>query len=117
MSYNIFVSNLALENMRKQISKRSTPPVHIRFGVQGSGCSGYRYFFEFEDKAAKSTDHQFAFEIGPSNNFIWIVVDKKSILLLDGTKIDWKNDLMETGYVFENPQAKSSCGCGESFNL
>ena len=112
----IFVSDLALENMSKQISKRATPPIHIRFGVQGNGCSGYKYFFEFEDKAAKSTDHQFMFEIEPENN-IWIVVDKKSMLLLDGTTIDWKNDLMETGYIFINPQAKSSCGCGESFSI
>ena len=106
----IFVSDKAIQQINKEISKRTQKPLHVRFGVKGAGCYGHEYFFEFEDRPAKSTDHIFTFDQ------ITIIVDRKSILLLNGTTIDYQETLMERGYIFHNPNQTSACSCGKSFS-
>ncbi len=82
----------------------------IRVGVKSGGCSGLSYDLSF-DKEEKENDKVF------ENNDIKIIVDKKSFLYLVGTELDYSGGLNGTGFVFKNPNANRTCGCGESFSL
>ena len=82
----------------------------IRVGVQGGGCSGLMYQLELDNE---DKDGDKAFE----DNGIKIVVDKKSYLYLVGTTLDYSGGLNGKGFVFKNPNADRTCGCGESFSL
>lgn len=82
----------------------------IRVGVKGGGCSGLMYDLDF-DNEIKDTDKEF------ESNGIKVVVDKKSFLYLVGTKLDFSGGLNGKGFVFVNPNAERTCGCGESFSL
>ena len=81
----------------------------LRLGVLGGGCSGLSYQFKFDTKP-RGTDSVFLFE-----NDVQVFVDPKSMKFLDGMTLDWKDSLMHSGFVFENPHAKKACGCGTSF--
>ena len=83
---------------------------YIRVGVKSRGCSGLSYELTF-DKEEKENDKVF------ENNDIKIIVDKKSFLYLVGTTLDYSGGLNGTGFVFKNPNANRTCGCGESFSL
>lgn len=82
----------------------------IRVGVEGGGCSGLMYQLSF-DNTEKEEDKAF------ENNGIKVVVDKKSYLYLVGTVLDFSGGLNGKGFVFTNPNANRTCGCGESFSL
>lgn len=83
----------------------------VRVQVQGGGCSGFMYGLNFvqEDEV---TDEDFV----ENHDGIKLVVDRKSLLFLDGTTIDWVEDLNQRGFKFDNPNATKSCGCGQSFS-
>ncbi len=82
----------------------------IRVGVKGGGCSGLMYELDF-DTELKDTDKVF------EDNGVKVVVDKKSFLYLVGTQLDYSGGLNGKGFVFTNPNANRTCGCGESFSL
>lgn len=82
----------------------------IRVGVKSGGCSGLEYVLKF-DKAKTDADQIF------EDNGIKIIVDKKSILYLAGTTLEYSGGLNGKGFVFNNPNASRTCGCGESFSL
>ncbi|MDO5607136.1 MAG: iron-sulfur cluster assembly accessory protein [Capnocytophaga sp.] len=82
----------------------------VRVGVKSGGCSGLSYELKF-DKTAADTDKIF------ENNGIRIAVDKKSFLYLVGTTLEYSGGLNGRGFVFNNPNANRTCGCGESFSL
>lgn len=82
----------------------------IRVGVEGGGCSGLMYQLTF-DNEEKEGDKAFV------DNGIKVVVDKKSFLYLIGTTLDFSGGLNGKGFVFINPNANRTCGCGESFSL
>jgi iron-sulfur cluster assembly protein len=82
----------------------------IRVGVKGGGCSGLMYELSF-DNIISDTDKEI------ENNGIKVVVDKKSFLYLVGTELDFSGGLNGKGFVFNNPNADRTCGCGESFSL
>jgi iron-sulfur cluster assembly protein len=82
----------------------------IRVGVQGGGCSGLMYQLDF-DNEEKEGDKTFV------DNDIKVVVDKKSYLYLVGTTLDFSGGLNGKGFIFKNPNAERTCGCGESFSL
>jgi iron-sulfur cluster assembly protein len=82
----------------------------IRVGVKSGGCSGLEYVLKF-DKA--STDNDTVFE----DNGIKVAVEKKSLLYLAGTVLEYSGGLNGKGFVFNNPNATRTCGCGESFSL
>ena len=82
----------------------------IRVGVKGGGCSGLMYELDFDNKL---NDSDKSFE----DNGIKVVVDKKSFLYLVGTTLDFSGGLNGKGFVFNNPNADRTCGCGESFSL
>lgn len=82
----------------------------IRVGVKSGGCSGLEYVLKFDKE---KTDADQIFE----DNGIRIIVDKKSILYLAGTTLEYSGGLNGKGFVFNNPNANRTCGCGESFSL
>ena len=82
----------------------------IRVGVEGGGCSGLMYQLTF-DNERKKDDSSFI------DNDIEVVVDKKSYLYLLGTTLDFSGGLNGKGFVFQNPNADRTCGCGESFSV
>ena len=81
---------------------------NVRVAVKGGGCSGLMYDLEFDDKISDSDD---VFE----DNGIKVIVDKKSLLYLLGTTLDFSDGLNGKGFQFVNPNASRTCGCGESF--
>jgi len=83
---------------------------YIRVGVKSGGCSGLEYMLGFDNKK-NETDQIF------EDNGIKIVVEKKSILYLAGTTLEYSGGLNGKGFIFNNPNASRTCGCGESFSL
>lgn len=82
--------------------------VRLRVGVKGGGCSGFSYVLDLTE-TQKDSDEEF------EQHGVKIVCDPKSLLYLNGTQIDFKDEIMGRGFVFQNPNATSSCGCGSSF--
>ncbi|MCF1190573.1 iron-sulfur cluster assembly accessory protein [Mangrovimonas sp. AS39] len=82
----------------------------VRVGVKSGGCSGLSYDLKF-DKEQLEDDKVF------EDNGVRIIVDKKSFLYLIGTTLDYSGGLNGSGFVFNNPNANRTCGCGESFSL
>lgn len=83
---------------------------YVRVGVKSGGCSGLSYDLKF-DKAQADGDKVF------EDNGVKIIIDKKSFLYLIGTTLEYSGGLNGTGFVFNNPNANRTCGCGESFSL
>ncbi|HVT94691.1 MAG TPA: iron-sulfur cluster assembly accessory protein [Bryobacteraceae bacterium] len=81
----------------------------LRLGVLGGGCSGLSYLFKFDTKA-RPTDQVYTFDD------VQIFVDPKSMVFLEGMILDWKDSIVHSGFAFDNPHAKKSCGCGTSFS-
>jgi iron-sulfur cluster assembly protein len=81
----------------------------LRVGVKGGGCSGFSYLLDLTES---KSDNDEVFE----QHGITVVCDPKSYLYLNGTTIDFKDEVMGRGFVFNNPNATSSCGCGSSFS-
>jgi iron-sulfur cluster assembly protein len=100
----------AIEMAKAALVKRGTPSASLRLGVRGGGCSGVSYAIEFSDKV-RDRDHKFDFD------GLQVVVDPKSLVYLRGAVLDYEIKLMQHGFRFLNPNEKSSCGCGESFQI
>ena len=84
--------------------------IGIRLAVRTSGCSGMAYVLEFADEA-ESEDVVF------EDRGIKVLIDPKSLVYLDGTEVDFGKEGLNEGFKFNNPNVKSECGCGESFNV
>jgi iron-sulfur cluster assembly protein len=107
----IRVSDGAVEFARQKLAQRGTPDAAIRLGVRGGGCSGFSYVIEFADDPPRERDRVFDF------GGVRFIVDKKSLIYLAGTVLDYERTLMFQGFKFRNPQEASSCGCGHSFTV
>jgi iron-sulfur cluster assembly protein len=103
----IEITASAAEEIRRQVEKRGTPDARIRVGIRGGGCTGFTYVFEWADKV-RPTDKEF------HGHGVSIVVDPKSLVYLAGMQLDFVKSMMGHGFKFNNPNAKGSCGCGES---
>lgn len=106
----IKVTDNARNEAQRLMSQENKPGSFIRVGVKGGGCSGLMYQLDF-DTEMKEDDKAF------EHNGVKVVVDKKSYLYLVGTELDFKGGLNGKGFVFVNPNADRTCGCGESFSL
>ena len=110
------VSEKAVEAMRAQLQKRGTPDAAIRVGLRGGGCSGFSYVIEFDDNPPRKGDLVLEFsEEGKST--VRVHCDKKSIIYLAGSVLDWEKTLMFQGFKFKNPNEATRCGCGHSFTV
>jgi iron-sulfur cluster assembly protein len=105
----IEITETAAQKIRTLMAKQGIDEGGLRVGVKGGGCSGLSYTFSWE-KEARTGDEVFE---GPDGAKIF--VDKKSLLFLNGTVLDYNTDMLARGFVFQNPNAKSTCGCGSSF--
>ena len=103
----IEITASAAQEIKRQKEKRGTPDAMIRIGVRGGGCTGFTYVFEWADKIRPSDTVFTAY--GAS-----VVVDPKSLVYLGGMQLDFVRGMMGHGFKFNNPNAKGSCGCGES---
>jgi iron-sulfur cluster assembly protein len=107
----INITEKALEHIRAAVLKEGVAAGEggLRLGVQGGGCSGLSYNIRF-DSQPRERDR--VFEYGDVRVFI----DPKSFVYLNGMTLEWEETLMHRGFVFQNPNAKKSCGCGSSFS-
>jgi iron-sulfur cluster assembly accessory protein len=85
--------------------------LYLRVRVQGGGCSGFQNKLDLDAKYDEKTDHKFDF------HGIEVVIDKRSMLYLNGAVVDYHTDLNKKGFTITNPQAKSTCGCGSSYSM
>tara|TARA_B100001741_G_C16230817_1_gene449384 strand:- start:240 stop:560 length:321 start_codon:yes stop_codon:yes gene_type:complete len=103
------VSDSAKKRLLHLLSE-SKENCYVRVGVKSGGCSGLSYELEFDNK--KNEDDELI-----ENNDISLLINKKSILYLAGTILEFSDGLNGKGFVFNNPNANRTCGCGESFSL
>jgi iron-sulfur cluster assembly protein len=108
----ITISEKAIEHLLTLMtSEQLTPETHnLRVGVKGGGCSGLSYEMDFDDVI---TDMDEVIDLGP----LKVVIDKKSVLYLYGTQLEYSDGLNGKGFHWVNPNASRTCGCGESFSL
>lgn len=107
MSFPVAFTDRALNRVKQVLAKEGKPI--LRIGVKGGGCSGYEYVLRGED-IARETDLLTQLE-GAT-----VICDPKSAVILEGTTVDYTGNLM-SAFVFDNPNAARSCGCGTSFSL
>lgn len=109
----VTVSEKALNHLLElMVTEGLTPDTHnLRVGVKGGGCSGLSYVMDFDDQI---TDMDEIVEAGAG---LKVVIDKKSVLYLFGTELDFSDGLNGKGFHWINPNASRTCGCGESFAL
>jgi iron-sulfur cluster assembly protein len=105
---DIQLSEQAAARIRALIAERGTPAGGLRLGVQGGGCSGLSYVVDWADAP---TEKDLVVERDGGR----LVVDRRSARFLEGTVVDYRSSLMQSGFVFRNPNVKSACSCGESF--
>jgi len=109
----ITVSEKALKHVINLMMESNITPNshHLRVGVKGGGCSGLSYVMDFDDKI-EPTDETVEIDGG-----LKVVIDRKSVLYLYGTELDYSDGLNGKGFQWVNPNASRTCGCGESFAL
>ena len=106
----INISNTAKERLFYLLDKDNEKKQFVRVGVESGGCSGLSYKLDFDDK--KNDDDELI-----EDNGIKLLVNKKSFLYLVGTTLEFSDGLNGKGFVFNNPNANRTCGCGDSFSL
>ncbi len=104
----IQVTPKAIQKIKEQFAKHGVTEGGLRLGVQGGGCSGLSYLFKLETKP-RDTDNRYEFD------GVQVFIDPKSLIYLNGMTLDYRESLIHSGFVFDNPNAKKSCGCGTSF--
>lgn len=111
VSASIILSESAAREIRNIIQQQEldADKIRLRVGVKGGGCSGFSYLLDLTE-TQKDTDEMV------EQHGIKVIIDPKSLLYLSGTTVDFKDEIMGRGFVFNNPNATSSCGCGSSFS-
>jgi iron-sulfur cluster insertion protein len=100
----------AVQKLRELIAEEANPDIKLRVFVQGGGCSGFSYGFTF-DEVKNEDDFDFNYEE------VQVLVDAMSMQYLQGATIDYREDVMGSSFVINNPAATSTCGCGSSFSV
>lgn len=109
MTMGISLTDTAAAHVKQYLDKRGKG-IGLRLGVRTTGCSGLAYTLEFADEVAANDE---VFE----SKDITVIIDKKSLVYLDGTELDFGKEGLNEGFRFRNPNVKDECGCGESFNV
>ncbi len=107
----ISLTPAAIVAAKAALVKRGTPDGAVRLGIRGGGCSGFSYLIEFDDEPPRSRDRVYEFD------GVRVHVDKKSIIYLNGSVLDFEKTLMRQGFKFRNPNEATSCSCGTSFTV
>ena len=108
----IELSESAAREIKSIIEQQGLPAdqTKLRVGVKGGGCSGFSYMLDLTEEPKGEMDEEM------ESQGVKILCDMKSYLYLNGSEIDFKDEMMQRGFVFKNPNATSSCGCGSSFS-
>ncbi len=106
----ITITSLAATKVQEFLSQNGRPEAALRVRVVGGGCSGFQYQLALDDTASEGDE---VFE----QDGVKLFIDQRSHLYLDGTEIDYVEDIMGSGFRFNNPNSTGSCGCGESFQV
>jgi iron-sulfur cluster assembly accessory protein len=109
MAAGVNVTERAAAKIKEMITAERKEGQGLRLKVVGGGCSGLQYKLDFD--VPKGTDKVF------EKDGAKVLVDMKSLLYLSGTELDYKEELMQAGFVFQNPNVKKACGCGASFTV
>ncbi len=104
------LTEMAASKVQEFLAQNGRPTAGLRVRVVGGGCSGFQYQLALDDNHAEDDE---VYEL----NGVKLFVDPRSQLYLDGTEIDYVEDVMGAGFRFNNPNATGSCGCGESFQV
>ena len=105
----ITLTDAAATRVRNFLDSRGNG-LGVRLGVKTSGCSGLAYVLEFVDELEKDDE---VFE----DHGVKVIIDRKSLVYLDGTELDYGKEGLNEGFKFNNPNVKDECGCGESFKV
>ncbi|MBI4418571.1 MAG: iron-sulfur cluster assembly accessory protein [Ignavibacteriales bacterium] len=107
----VVITDRAVQEIRKIKSENKIPETHaLRLGIKGGGCSGMTYVLAFDEKPRQGDN---IYDIGG----LTVYIDPKSLFYLSGTTLDFSDGLNGRGFVFNNPQAVRTCGCGSSFGV
>jgi iron-sulfur cluster assembly protein len=105
------IAPAAAKFARHKLTQRGTPDAAVRLGIKGGGCSGFSYVIQFDDEPPRERDT--VYEV----DGVKFYVDKKSLVYLAGSLLDYEKTLMFQGFKFRNPNEATSCGCGHSFTV
>jgi iron-sulfur cluster assembly accessory protein len=100
----------AIEKVKEIMEQQDPKPVAVRLGVRGGGCSGFSYSMQFENEKG-------AMDKELDMDGLKVLVDSVSNMYLDGCEVDYVETLEASGFKFNNPNVKSTCGCGSSFSV
>ncbi len=106
----VTISESAAQRLTQLVAAEGDPDLMLRVTVSGGGCSGFQYGFSFDDTVT-GDDRVFR------RDGVTVVVDQVSLGLLDGSEIDYKEELVGSYFTVNNPNATASCGCGTSFSI
>lgn len=107
----ISVSDKAVKQIKRIMSENEIPTTHgLRVSVKGGGCSGLTYSLNFDENQKEG-------DLVIEKDGVKLFVDGKSLFYLTGTELDFSDGLNGKGFIFNNPNAKKTCGCGESFSI
>jgi iron-sulfur cluster assembly protein len=106
----IQVTERAAKEIQRVIGEHGLASAWVRIGAKGGGCSGFTYVLDFDQQGP--TEFDLSFE----QHGVRVVIDKKSEFFMGGTILDFNDGLLDRGFVFRNPAAKTTCGCGTSFS-
>ncbi|MFZ4576601.1 MAG: HesB/IscA family protein [Phycisphaerales bacterium] len=111
-AHGVVLTELAAKEVKRIIEEQEldASTVRLRVGVKGGGCSGFSYILDLTDNQSP-TDELF------EQHGVRIICDPKSLLYLEGVIVDFRDEIMGRGFVFNNPNASGTCGCGSSFHV
>ena len=111
-THGVQVTERAAKEIQRVIIEQKFPVENtwVRIGAKGGGCSGFTYVLDFDQTGPTEFDLTF------QQHGVNVVVDKKSDFFMGGTELDFNDGLLDRGFVFKNPQASGTCGCGTSFS-
>lgn len=110
MQDNIQLSDFAANKIRELVLEEQNPDLKLRVYIIGGGCSGFQYGFAFEEDTEEG---DFIIE----NDGVSMMIDPMSFPYLMGSVVDYKEDLQGSRFIIDNPNAKTTCGCGSSFSI
>jgi iron-sulfur cluster assembly accessory protein len=107
----VSLTPVAITKVKEILTQQTPSPTGLRVAVVGGGCSGFSYHMAFENQVNESSDNVYEFD------GLKVMVDQMSEMYLDGVQIDYIESIEGSGFKFNNPNVKSTCGCGSSFSV
>jgi iron-sulfur cluster assembly protein len=104
------LTDAAADRVKNLMAKATKPVIGLRVGVKAQGCSGMSYFVEYAEEKKK-------FEEVIEDKGVTLFIDPAATMFLIGSEMDYKEDKLQSGFTFTNPNEKGRCGCGESFHV